>query len=680
MKKLLCNPLLIPALVLVLGAVWYGLLFCIDNQYNHTVPLESGRVLWQGTTDGPLFLVDGWEYYPGQLLAPEDFLSKTDLSPQVSLGEPFHFSDDPFSPYGTATYRLILENDGPARELAFYLPELFCAGRVYINGVLVGEQGSLSPYIPQVQDHIYSFLLEDTAEIVVQCANYSHYYSGMYYPPAVGSLQSIHQMLVIRLAVYGMLCFFTLALALLYLLHWVLGRDVRMLQMGLLSLCYALPVCYPFLQAMGLPFVRPLYVLEDVCGNLVLLFVVLMAGRLAGTARGWFPHRAAVFATAALCLFSLIFPAWVLSAWPDLISFYGLALPLWKTAIALYLSLLAGHLGVVSSLLNRYLLGVSFFFGLSEIVAVLFGNRFQPIYGPRPEEYGGFALVVGFAVMIIHQNLHLARENARLTHHLQEEVDRKTRDMERLLQERRELLANVLHDLKNPLAALCNYAELVRYGDVSLDKETEQYLNALSARAGAVRDRLHHLQDFSRAERGLSDVRLLCLTAFLRDFYNTNRPDMELSGVTFLLQLPRAPLFVRGTEERLRIALENLCYNALSFTPCTGTITLRLAREKEWAVISVQDTGCGIAPEEIADIFERGFTKRADKGGEGLGLFLVRAIALEHGGSVEVRSQPGEGSTFFLRLPLAPSPDAAAAGRANRSPQSGGAAQKTEGD
>lgn len=658
MKKPRFPALLLPLLVVLAAIAWYGLLFRVDNCYTAALDGGYGRALWPGGDAGPAFLVDGWEYYPGQLLEPADFAAGTLPARYTFPGQLPNFSRDLGSAYGTATYRLTLENTGQPQTLVFYLPELLSAGRVYIDGVPVGEQGSTEPYVPCIRDGLYTFTLTDSAEIIVQCANYTHYYSGMYYPPAVGTAQDIARMLGIRLAVYGLLCFSALTLALVFLVQWAPAREARTRWMGLLCLGYALRVCCPLLRAMGLPSGRLLYALEDGSGNLVLLCAVLLVGSLSGAGKQWFHRAVAVPAAAALCLCTVVFPIGILPYTPDFINLYGLLLFAWKLVLALYLLVLAIHTGRVCAPLRGYLVAATTFFGVSLAVSVLSANRLEPICGAWAEEYGGFALVVGFAAMLVRQNLDIARENARLTLHLQEEVDRKTHSMEQLLQERRELLARVLHDLKNPLAALCSYAELVRYGGVELDAETEQYLDALSSRAGAVRDRLHHLQDFSRAERGLTDAKPLCLNAFLDAFYAANRPDIELSGVTFRLQLPDEPLWVRGCEERLRIALENLCYNALSFTPCDGMITLELAQQGEEAVLSVTDTGCGIAPEDLPHVFDRGFTRRPDDSGEGLGLFLVRAIALEHGGRAEVKARPGAGSTFLLYLPTVPPPGA----------------------
>lgn len=128
------------------------------------------------------------------------------------------------------------------------------------------------------------------------------------------------------------------------------------------------------------------------------------------------------------------------------------------------------------------------------------------------------------------------RENRRLNEHLSEEVARKTRALETLLGERRELLATLVHDIKNPLSAVRSYADLVRSSSVELDAETAACLNALSERVGAVEDRFGLLQDFSRAERAAGKEKL-ALSAFLRGFYESNRPDIELGGQRFALEL-----------------------------------------------------------------------------------------------------------------------------------------------
>ena len=633
------------------ASLFYALLYQFDNKYTAALPGGYGYNVLQEDPEQVRFLVDGWEYYPGQLLEPSDFADGVTPELYTYVGKYANFSDHLGSPYGTATYRLVLENPGEAVELALYLPELLCAGRVYIDGQLAGEQGSLEPYAPRVMDGIYTLRVDGPTEIIIQCANYTHYYSGMYYPPAVGTLGAISRMQTLRQAVYGFLCFTALAISLFHLVQWLWGRDRLIRRMGVLSLAFALRVSYLFIRALGVPSVRPLYALEDICGNVVLLCAVLIAGELSGSGNSRYHRCAAIPAAAGLCLFTVVFPLLILPYAPSFINLYGHILFIWKLAAGLYLVFLAGHALSQDQALGYYLLFAAGLYGLSVAASVVTANRFEPICGAWLEEYGGFALVIGFSAQMVRRGVLLTRENRLLTQHLQEEVDRKTQGINVLLRERRELLANLLHDLKNPLSALRSYAELVCKGNVDLDQETTGYLNALMDRVEAVGDRFDVLQDFSRGERGIYARETICLNSFLDDFYRSNLPDMELSGLSFRLHLPETDILIRGRPDQLRIALENLCYNALFFTPPDGVISLGLTREEDRAVITVRDTGAGIAPQDLPHVFERGFTRRPDNSGEGLGLYIVRVVALEHGGSVEARSQPGRGSKFILRLP-----------------------------
>lgn len=357
-----------------------ALLFRWDNKYTAALPGWYGANVLAASPD-PGFLVDGWEYYPGELLGPDDFAAGRTASQYTYAGEHAGFSDARGSPYGAATYRLLLYNSDRTAERVLYLPELLCAGRVYINGELAGEQGSLSPYAPLVEDGFYPFTAGSCTEIIIQCANYTHYYSGMYYPPAVGTPGAIAHMLTLRLLVYGFLCFVPLAVALTNLAHWLLTRDRLARCMGVLCLAFSLRVCYPFVRLLGVPLIRPLYALEDVCGSLVLLCAMLLAGELSGAAGRWYHRSLAVPAAAALCAVCALFPLFVLPRAPVLIRFYGLLLFGWKAAAGSYLLALAGRTVRSEGALGRYLLAAAGVYGLSVLASVLTVNRFEPICG-----------------------------------------------------------------------------------------------------------------------------------------------------------------------------------------------------------------------------------------------------------------------------------------------------------
>jgi two-component system OmpR family sensor kinase len=115
-------------------------------------------------------------------------------------------------------------------------------------------------------------------------------------------------------------------------------------------------------------------------------------------------------------------------------------------------------------------------------------------------------------------------------------------------------------------------------------------------------------------------------------------------------------LEVIGDAEQLYRLVSNLVVNAIQYTPTGGEVTLILDRSSHYALIHVQDTGIGIAPDEQARIFDRFYRVSSDRsvatGGSGLGLPIAKAIAQAHHGSISVQSELGKGSTFTVRLPL----------------------------
>jgi signal transduction histidine kinase len=121
-------------------------------------------------------------------------------------------------------------------------------------------------------------------------------------------------------------------------------------------------------------------------------------------------------------------------------------------------------------------------------------------------------------------------------------------------------------------------------------------------------------------------------------------------------QIAGGPLHVHGEARKLERIFMNLFTNAVGHSPKGGRVTVRAWAEGGRVLVSVQDTGAGIAAEEREKIFERYYQGNARKGGSGLGLSIVKEFVRLHGGEVKVDSEPGKGSTFFVELPLASQP------------------------
>ena len=656
MKKKIRTKLYIILVITLFWCLMFILLYHTDNKYTSSLPAKQGiNTLDTDSLHMPQFLVDGWEYYPGELLEPCDFTAHKSNGEVIYIGQYSNFSHALGTPYGVATYRLILETSADNLTLGLYLPEVPSACKVYINGNPVETIGSVSPHMPLIKETLLTFETRERCEIIIQTANYSHYYSGLYYPPAVGSLSCLSKMIVFRTIIYGFLCFSSLAIALSNLAFWALKssrKDSATLWFGILCIAFSLRICYPFLHMAGVPYIRFLYAFEDFMSSMILLSAACLTVRLCNLKFQRIYQHPLFPACIFFAAFSTLFPLFILPYTPSLINEYGIAISLFKLLYSFWLVGIS-LFGLIYQNANRCLmLTGTLLFHISQIFSVLTINRFEPVCGAWWEEYGAFALIITFAILMVCRHLELSEENLRLTEHLQEEVDQKTATLTAVVEERRKFLAQLVHDFKAPVTSLRNYTTLIQNQNIELDEETRGYLDALQNRMNALDNRFHLLHRFSSENSSMNAHQKLCLNTLIKEFYDCNRPDIELNGQMFILKLPPTSLMINGDHESLWRVLENLCYNALSFISEDGTIILTLKEEENNAIIYVSDTGCGIAPENLAYIFESGFTERTDLTGEGLGLFIARTIILEHGGKIHVNSVPGKGTTFIITLPL----------------------------
>lgn len=219
---------------------------------------------------------------------------------------------------------------------------------------------------------------------------------------------------------------------------------------------------------------------------------------------------------------------------------------------------------------------------------------------------------------------------------------------------RRRLLSDLAHELRTPLATIEAYHEGLADGVVEVDEAT---LTVLEEATGRLQRLVEDLSLVSRAEEGQLALELSALDvgALVRAIVDAVAPDAHERKVELQQRLPDRPLMVDGDRDRLTQVLTNLLRNALEHTPAGGSVTVAAEPSEGQVHIEVRDTGAGIAPEHLPQVFERFF--RADPArhhvaGSGIGLTISRAIVHGHGGTINAHSDgAGQGATFTVRLP-----------------------------
>jgi PAS domain S-box-containing protein len=239
----------------------------------------------------------------------------------------------------------------------------------------------------------------------------------------------------------------------------------------------------------------------------------------------------------------------------------------------------------------------------------------------------------------------LMRLNARLS-----EADRR----------KDEFLATLAHELRNPLAPIVNALQIMQLRGGSRDAEAAWARDIIERQVRQLTRLVDDLLDIARITRGKVQLQRarVALQSVVREAIEAARPLIDAAGHRLDVDLPGEPLWLEADAMRLTQVLLNLLNNAAKYTPAGGHIAIVAKRENDQAWLAVRDSGIGIEPAQIDEVFQM-FAQVAPAlerahGGLGIGLALARALVKLHGGKLEAQSEgPGRGSEFVVRLPLA---------------------------
>jgi signal transduction histidine kinase len=240
------------------------------------------------------------------------------------------------------------------------------------------------------------------------------------------------------------------------------------------------------------------------------------------------------------------------------------------------------------------------------------------------------------------------------------QLEERTRALDAADRTRRQLLADVSHELMTPLAAIRGYVETLGMDDLQIDDTTRRrYLSVVNDEAGRLEHIIGDLLDLARFEGGGGRLIIepVAIEALLERVRHRHAPVVADKNIALATARTPEAEYVIGDQNRLEQALQNLVANAVRHTPAGGTVTVRAEVVGDDILLSVEDTGPGIPPEHLPRVFDRFYkvdesrTGTTMPSGSGLGLSIVQAIIARHGGSVTALNRPEGGARFEIRLP-----------------------------
>lgn len=653
----------------------------------------------------PLKLQGEWAFYWQELLSPEDLENRASMDGSVErwisipsswIGYPIE--GQRLNGTGFATFRLVIrlgEQDRNER-LALRIPGIFHSYKLWVNGELLAEVGEVGQdrggATPRLAAKLVFFQPgDDKVELVMQVANFHHKRGGITKDIELGGSDALSVRTNLKIAAEMFITASLLVIGIYHLLLFGLRRkDKAPLYFGLFTLFFGIRTLlvgellitkvwphFPW----GLQF-KIEYLILCTGGYLISMYFDCIFPNYLPR---WF-HMGTRIVSGAFCIVVLASPA---------IVYTQMLLPI---GVMLVLHIVYLMAGLAHAALKRRE-GALLFLTVSMVVLVtvvndfLYYNEWSRIGNTSP--LGLLVFTIAQMVLLstrftravsneerISRELQAANDkliamNANLeqivkerTHALSAAHDDLHKSYHQLLQfeqGRKKLLAYITHDLRMPLSSMLGYVEAVQDG--VKPENNEQYLNYIRDHTIRVNRMIEELSFLSHLETGQVAYRMepVFAAGFLSRFYERYELVVRDAGLDFLLEIGDAertggsPVVVLD-EQRLEQALFNLVTNAMKFTPEGGMVRIALTMNEAGgasrAIISVQDSGMGIPPEQLEQIFDRNYRyvrpgAATNVEGSGLGLAICREIVQAHGGTVQAESDGKSGSIFYVSLPCA---------------------------
>ncbi|MBY0115845.1 ATP-binding protein [Paenibacillus sp. FSL L8-0435] len=652
----------------------------------------------------PQKLTGEWSFYWQELLSPEDIRVRSAREgnqdhwisiPSSWLGYPLE--GQRLSGTGYTTYRLMIKLSEQDRNerLTLRLPSIFHAYKLWVNGELLAEVGEVGQDKNHVTPHLETKLVyfqpeSDTLELVMQVSNFQHHRGGITKDIELGGSDVLTTKTNLNLARDMFITASLLVIGLYNLLLFMLRRkDKAPLYFGLFTVLLGIRSLFngELIFTQWLPHFpwesqfKIEYLILCLSGYIITMYFDCIFPNYVSR---WFRLGTRIV-TGAFCILVVVTPAIIYTKF------------LLVIGVMVVLHMIYLMIGLVQAAVRR-MEGALIFLLVSVVTLVTVVNDF--LY------YNGWSLIgntspLGLLIFTMAQMVLLSSRFTRTASN-EEKISRELQDvndkliemnmnLERTVQERtqalstahddlrtsydrllhseqgrKKLLAYITHDLRMPLSSMLGYVEAIQ--DRVKPERNEQYLKYIRENTIRINRMIEELTFLSHLETGQVSYRMepVQMIPFLHGFFEQYELVVRDAGLDFILDIgdteDRRTILpvVEMDAKRIEQALFNLVSNAMKFTSRGGLVRIALAVEEinhtRHAIISIQDSGMGIPPDQLEQIFERNY--RYDRPGlgngiegSGLGLAICREIVLAQGGTVRAESDGKMGATFYVTLP-----------------------------
>ncbi len=334
----------IPYLLTLLAASFLCIgLYIWNNKYtyNDLQPSHGQLFVTGADLSAPSFLINDWEFYPDVLLTPDtypgDYMVYTDIGERTR----FDSMGTRTTPHGCGSYALHIYLPEDMATYALEMPEVYSAYVLYINGKLAASVGNPAPdsYTPATQSKIVTFEASDQADILLAVSDYSHFYSGLVYPPAFGTFPEVESLHHIRLAFTLIACTVGLLFSIFYIYFGLRMKQKSPLLFA--SLCFLMFITplFPLIHCLWELTVFPWYALELLSIYLMMFLVIILQNRLCDT--GYYCSRISTAVSAVFCLLAGCYGLFSAYLTVPVMQLFSRCLFVYKLAFAAYLLITA---------------------------------------------------------------------------------------------------------------------------------------------------------------------------------------------------------------------------------------------------------------------------------------------------------------------------------------------------